>query len=324
MLKDQDAGLMRLGKLDNTGTDLLGIVFVQGTYFSPQTNVILLSFGDDAGLAAVACHASKLSLPKAVQLLASTNKAGGNHRAFDGLDSAGGEMVGYIEINRTQARLCVRTELLSDFGRCGELFFDRQMQHPAAPVLDQRWAFHLPAIGQRTALEADFHPGPTRTGPELEHDAAGRVPLPLSGIEYRGLVPTSWRNWWTNGEPLATRQGLLFLRAPLFQMAIEGVRRAKRRMNSRAAKHGGNIRWYRSGKRHHWRGVVFGRMGEPFQRGEGFFAREIKDARMGGNHLKIECGDLIKERFCCGKTAGMSRAIAEELPHGFRRARHCS
>jgi hypothetical protein len=92
VLKSQNAGSMLNGKLDNTCAHLMGLRVVAVPEFLPEIGVILLTFSDDARLAAVACDASKLSLPKAGYLFASPNKLSGKDRTFDSLDSAHGKV----------------------------------------------------------------------------------------------------------------------------------------------------------------------------------------------------------------------------------------
>ena len=65
-----------------------------------------------------------------------SDKAGGQDRTFNSLDGADRKVVVEIEIDRTHGGLQVGCDLLLDFGRASEAFFDRSMQPPPIAVPD--------------------------------------------------------------------------------------------------------------------------------------------------------------------------------------------
>ena len=58
MLKNEDSGLMRFGKLDNAIADEMGYVLITMLHLVPEVYVVLFIFSNDARLFAVACNPS--------------------------------------------------------------------------------------------------------------------------------------------------------------------------------------------------------------------------------------------------------------------------
>src|SRR6266496_4730862 len=129
------------------------------------------------------------------------------------------------------------------------------------PILHQGWTLHVPLRGKITPLQVTLDPGPRTSCPQLEQDAFSRAFFPLSCIQGHGLVPTTWWHRWTNGKLLPFAKSLLFLLAPLAQMAVEGACRAKSCMDGSTTEHGGNICGDRLRERHHRTGIALCRMG---------------------------------------------------------------
>ncbi len=58
VLKDEDARLMSLGELDNTGAHQMGNLLIHLPDLAPQVSIVLFPFCDDASLGSVTCNPS--------------------------------------------------------------------------------------------------------------------------------------------------------------------------------------------------------------------------------------------------------------------------
>jgi hypothetical protein len=61
MFKDENACLMLGGELDNARTHQMGKGLITMAELAPEVGIVLLSFGQDAGLATIDCNTPKLS-----------------------------------------------------------------------------------------------------------------------------------------------------------------------------------------------------------------------------------------------------------------------
>ena len=127
MLKDQHTCSMRCSELHNAAADPMRGLLIECSHLCPQAGVVLFPLCNDAGLASIAGNPSKLSLPKAVQLLAPANKAGSNHRAFDRLNGANGKMLIDVAIDGANPGVWDQSNLRLDLLRALHLPFERGM-----------------------------------------------------------------------------------------------------------------------------------------------------------------------------------------------------
>ncbi len=127
MLKHQDARFVLFSKLNNAGAHQMGYLLIHRADLAPEVGVVLLALCNDASLLSVACNASQQFLPKAGYLSPSSNEGGSEDRTFNGLDGAYGEMFVEIEIDGADPCLCIRGDLLRDFGWTAELPLQRRV-----------------------------------------------------------------------------------------------------------------------------------------------------------------------------------------------------
>jgi hypothetical protein len=88
VLKDEDAGFVLLGKLDNASAHQMGDLLIGVADLAPEVCIILFAFCDNASLASVAGDPSKLFLPKAIYPSTTADERGGEDRTFNSSDSA--------------------------------------------------------------------------------------------------------------------------------------------------------------------------------------------------------------------------------------------
>src|SRR5258708_38452287 len=82
MLKNHDACLMLLGKLDNAGTYQMSHMLVYVSHLLPRIHIVLFVLCNVASLFAIACDTSELFLPKSGYPLSTPNEKGGKSRTF--------------------------------------------------------------------------------------------------------------------------------------------------------------------------------------------------------------------------------------------------
>jgi hypothetical protein len=86
VLKDENAGSLGFGKLNNASTYPVSQILIGMADLPPEGGIVLLKGRDDASPGSIAGNTSKLFLPKAGYLATTSNEAGGQDRTFNGLD----------------------------------------------------------------------------------------------------------------------------------------------------------------------------------------------------------------------------------------------
>src|SRR5258708_31039672 len=132
--------------------------------------LFLLVLCIEASWPRLASDPSKLSLLKPIFLSTPANKAGGQDRTFDSLDSAYCEMFVEVQIDRTDFRCSIGGDLCLNLWGALEVLLHRGMQPPLLPHTYQRGASRLGIVGQFATSETHFEPTPTASCPDFEQD----------------------------------------------------------------------------------------------------------------------------------------------------------
>src|SRR5947209_1728850 len=170
VLEDQDTRPLLLGELDNASAHQMGNVLICIADVAPEGGIVLFVFGNDASLGSLACNPSQLSLPKAGYRSATADEAGGQDRTFDSLDGAYREMFVEVQIDRTDSRVGIGSDLGLNLWGALELLLHRGMQPPLLPPTNQGGASRFGLVGQFATSETHFEPTPTASCPDFEQD----------------------------------------------------------------------------------------------------------------------------------------------------------